>query len=452
MKRILTILTAALLLWGCEGVPDDTTTIEPVFGLPENSVEVAAEGETILVAVDANVEYECTFSADWITEVDAEKADADTYVHTFEVAPNPTAEVRSTTLSFCGNSVCIPFTVTQAGAEISHVLTVDAENLSVEYTGTETPITVNVQSDVEWAVESDAEWCVVTPASGSGNGSFTVSVSENAEFEVRACQVTVSSSEVENACVISVAQAAQPREADPDWQSYEFTHRSLFLRFTATWCGYCPWMADAVDLVLEKKPGLIEPLSVHGGGSNLETEASSTLVSHYKISSFPTGLVDGYYSVGNYSQTIYTASEIIAGATQTADKYDVHTGLSWRSSVSGSNAVLDLNVYAKKAGDYKITVLLIEDGIIMSQNGGGANYEHNGVVQAAFTSPLGDDFTVTEDNQVKNFAYSVAIPKKSNTDNIKVVAYVQRTEGKVTFVDNATSAKVGEMRTLSLVK
>lgn len=451
MKRILTIMAAAMLLWGCEGA-QEIPPQEPLFELPENSVEIDAEGGTILVAVDANVEYECTSTADWVFEVEVEKADANTYVHTFEVEANPTEEQRSATLSFCGNSVCIPYTVTQAGAEVEHSLSVDAENFSVEYTGTETPLTVNVQSDVEWTVESDADWCVVTPTSGSGNGSFTISMSENAEFEVRACQVTVSSSEVEKACVISVAQAAQPREADPDWQSYEFTHRSLFLRFTATWCGYCPWMADAVDLVLEKKPGLIEPLSVHGGGSNLETEASSTLVSHYKISSFPTGLVDGYYSVGNYSQTIYTASEIIAGATQTADKYDVHTGLSWRSSVSGSNAVLDLNVYAKKAGDYKITVLLIEDGIIMSQNGGGANYEHNGVVQAAFTSPLGDDFTVTEDNQVKNFAYSVAIPTKSNPDNIKVVAYVQRTEGKVTFVDNATSAKVGEMRTLSLVK
>ena len=445
-------MTAALLLWGCEGVPDDTTTTEPVFGLPENSVEVAAEGETILVAVDANVEYECTFSADWITEVDAEKADADTYVHTFEVAPNPTAEVRSTTLSFCGNSVCIPFTVTQAGAEISHVLTVDAENLSVEYTGTETPITVNVQSDVEWAVESDAEWCVVTPASGSGNGSFTVSVSENAEFEVRACQVTVSSSEVEKACVISVAQAAQPREADPDWQSYEFTHRSLFYRFTATWCGYCPWMAEAVDLVMEKRPGLIEPLSVHGGGSAIETPASLAILDNYDIPGFPTGIVDGYITVENNSLAMTTAGKIISSVLKTEETYDVYSGLSWTSYIDGSNVVLDLNVYTKKAGDYMITALLVEDGIVRYQNGGGTDYEHNGVVQAAFTAPLGDKFTATEDNQVKNFAYSVAIPTKSNPDNIKVVAYVQRTEGKVTFVDNATSAKVGEMRTLSLVK
>lgn len=452
MKRILTILTAALLLWGCEGVPDDTTTIEPVFGLPENSVEVAAEGETILVAVDANVEYECTFSADWITEVDAEKADADTYVHTFEVAPNPTAEVRSTTLSFCGNSVCIPFTVTQAGAEISHVLTVDAENLSVEYTGTETPITVNVQSDVEWTVESDADWCVVTPTSGSGNGSFTISMSENAEFEVRACQVTVSSSEVEKACVISVAQAAQPREADPDWQSYEFTHRSLLMRFTADWCGYCPWMAEAVDMVMEKQPGLIEPLSVHGGGSGLQTSASAAILSNYDIDGFPTGVVDSYITVNNYTQTITTASKIISAALQREKTYDVYTGLSWRSSIDGSNVVLDLNVYAKHAGDYMVTALLVEDGIIAWQNNGGNDYEHNGVVQAAFTAPLGDSFNTTEDNQVKNFAYSVAIPKGSNPDNIKVVAYVHRTEGKVTFVDNATSAKVGEMRTLSLVK
>lgn len=451
MKRLLTIMAAAMLIWGCEGA-QETPPQEPLFELPENSATVEASGGTFVVAVDANVEYECTSTADWVFEVEVEKADANTYLHTFEVEANPTEEQRSATLSFCGNAVCIPYTVVQSGVEVKHTLTVDAENFSVEYTGTETPITVNVQSDVEWTVESDADWCVVTPASGSEDGSFTISVSENAEFEVRICNVTVSSSSVQEVCTISVAQAAQPREADPDWQSYEFTHRSLLMRFTADWCGYCPWMAEAVDLVMEKRPGLIEPLSVHGGGSGLQTSASVAILNNYDIKGLPTGIVDSYIIVNNYSQTLTTASKILAAATQTESTYDVYTGLGWKSSIDGSNLVLDLNVYVKTPGDYAVTALLVEDNIIAYQNGGGSNYEHNGVIKAAFTAPLGDDFSTTEADQVKNFAYSVAIPTKSNPDNLKVVAYVHRTEGKVTFVDNATSAKVGEMRTLSLVK
>ena len=80
------------------------------------------------------------------------------------------------------------------------------------------------------------------------------------------------------------------------------------------------------------------------------------------------------------------------------------------------------------------------------------DYVHNGVIQSAFTNALGDSFTTDEDNVKKNFAYSLAAPKGSKVENLKVVVYVQRKEGKVTFVDNVASAKVGEMIKVAVVE
>ena len=123
--------------------------------------------------------------------------------------------------------------------------------------------------------------------------------------------------------------------------------------------------------------------------------------------------------------------------------------------VLDSKIVLNLDVYVKKAGDYKVTALLVEDGIVHRQANGSSyayDYVHNGVVQSAFTNALGDSFTTDEDNVKKNFAYSLAVPKGSKVENLKVVVYVQRKEGKVTFVDNVASAKVGETLKVAVVE
>ena len=295
---------AALLLWGCEQTPDQST--EPVLRLLVRSVDVGAEGGTVTVNVVTNVEYYCEVMEDWVREVETKSAEAkpaETYAHTFVVDPNPSEEERSAVISFCGNQNCIPFTITQEGVEVEYALNVDKENISVEYTGTETPITVNVTSNVEWQVVSDADWCTVSTAAGSGDGSFTVSVVESAETEPRVCNVTVSSDEIDVVRNVIVTQAAKPEDVEPDWINSEFFHRSLIMRFTATWCGYCPMMAESVEKTLEKRPGKFEALSVHGSDSELATSASLALEGHYPIAGYPTGIVDGYYEVRSEEHT-----------------------------------------------------------------------------------------------------------------------------------------------------
>ena len=39
------------------------------------------------------------------------------------------------------------------------------------------------------------------------------------------------------------------------------------------------------------------------------------------------------------------------------------TGISFTSSLNGSTITVDVKIYAKKADDYRVTVLLLEDGV-----------------------------------------------------------------------------------------
>ena len=51
--------------------------------------------------------------------------------------------------------------------------------------------TVSVTSNVDWTVSCPDAWVTVTPSSGTGNGTFKISVSENNAFETRTSTVTV---------------------------------------------------------------------------------------------------------------------------------------------------------------------------------------------------------------------------------------------------------------------
>lgn len=422
-----------------------------VFRLTEKRAEVPAEGGTVKVTVEYNVDYKCEVTADWIREIESKSYDQK--VHVFEVLPNDSEEPRNTTISFCGNGTCIPFKVEQAGGVTEYRLEVDAKTISVEAAGTASPIKVNVTSNVQWNVASDAEWCTVDPSSGVNDGSFNVSISENTSYEPRMAKVNVSSSDGHICREIAVIQAPEASVADDSWQNEEFIHKSLALRFTADWCGYCPQMATALKNAQKELPDRVEAISVHGGGSGLASEASNALTNHYGINSFPTGLVDGWIWLQNYDIAT-TTQNFVNAVKNTESNYDVVTGSSWKSTVSGNQIMLNLSLYIKETGSYKVTALAVEDGVVSYQadyNAGSSDsYVHDAIIRESFTDVTGDLFTVSAGAEQKDFSYSVNLPSGCNVENMRVVVYVQKKVSDSFVVDNAASAKVGVVKHLSV--
>lgn len=178
---------------------------EDVFRLLSREATASADGDRIEVVVETNMEYDYNLTVDWIKEVSTKAVEQK--VHVFEVEPNPTDKERKAVLTFCANNECLPFTIIQEAGEpevedpylqASHtIITFKADNVY--------PITVSVTSNSEWTVKSDKTWCKVSPESGSNDGSFDISCTENTGSERRAV-VTVSSGDI--SCQIDVIQEA----------------------------------------------------------------------------------------------------------------------------------------------------------------------------------------------------------------------------------------------------
>lgn len=424
----------------------------PVFKLTEKSADVGAEGGRIKVTVQFNVEYYNTVPVDWIREVETKAVEEKT--HYFEIDANTSSEPRSATLSFCGNDMCIPFTITQTGMEVAGYLTVDKTNVSVPAEGSQSPVTVNVASNMNWTVSSDSEWCVVSPSSCQNDGSFAISVSANTSDDARIATVTVTSADGSVSRNVSVVQAGVKTEyGDDGWKREEFHHRSLALRFTGDWCGFCPQMATALKDADKELGYTLEVISVHGGGSTHQNDVSMVLVNHHGIGNYPTGLVDGRTYVQNMEIPV-TTRNIVDAARDTESRYGTLTGASWTSSLSGNQVILNLSAYIKKSGSYKVTAYLVEDKIIGYQAdytyGASDRYEHNGVLKASFTDVLGNAFTVSEDNMIKDFTYSASVPSGCVKENLRIVVFVEKADGSEYYVDNSATEKVGVQKHLAV--
>ena len=424
---------------------------EIYFEVLDLSAEIEPDGGDFDIRVRANVEYEYEISGDWIQMTSCTETDVITF--TFTAEPN-TSESRTAIISFCGNESCIPVTVTQGGVS-SYQFSIDRNSVSLAASATESPATVNISSAVEWMAESDSPWCVVTPNEGSGNGAISISAQANTTSSPRAAVITVAvaSNPSVNERITVVQQPVKTDYDDDSWKTESFIHRSLVMRFTGDWCGYCPQMATSLAKAEQTLNGRIETISVHGAGSSLISDASVELVKEYEIFNYPTGVVDGVTYVSNNEST---ASDLVSAVRATESKYRTLTAASWKTTVSGRNVILDLSAYIKKSGSYKITALILESGIVGPQadyiNGNRTNYVHDRVLRGAFSSATGDLFEITEDNQIKDFAYSLTVPAECRMDNMEVLVYIQKFDPETSsyYVDNSVSCDLGKNKTLDL--
>ena len=255
-----------------------------------------------------------------------------------------------------------------------------------------------------------------------------------------------------------VVKGSEDPDDPEDWAGKEFWHKSLGMRFTATWCGYCPNMATSFAKAISQYPNKIEMLNLHPTSSNLGFSGTSKLENIFRITGYPTGMIDYRNSIANYTSNDYTARLIVNAAKETESNYPTKTGISFTSSVSGSKLNLNVKLYIKEKGDYKVTAVLLEDNIIGYQNGGGDNYNHSSIARVAITDITGDAVSTSEDNKTVSKNYTATIPSSCDKNNLRVLVYVLRQYGSQTiirtadygdyYVDNAISAAVGTTQDL----
>lgn len=301
------------------------------------------------------------------------------------------------------------------------------------------------------------------------NGITTLDISEISGLKELDCSsnpletLYVFKGQVEDIAAISIPVTTKIVTADApsEWADREFWHKSLGMRFTATWCGYCPNLATSFAMAISQYPNKIEMLNLHPTSSNLGFSGTKMMENIFRITSYPTGMIDYRSLIENYTSNDYTAKLIVNAVKETENNYPTKTGISFTSSVSSSILNLNVKLYIKEKGYYKVTAVLLEDNIIGYQNGGVAGYNHSSIARVAFTDISGDAFSTTGNNKTVEKSYSVTIPSSYNKENLKILVYVLKQYGSQPiirtanygdyYVDNATSAAIGTTKDLIFI-
>lgn len=256
--------------------------------------------------------------------------------------------------------------------------------------------------------------------------------------------------------LLASCHAEQPegkaRPENVDWTK-AFTHRSLLMNFTSMTCGFCPRMNASVKLALEEVPGKFLVMCIHD--SEKVTSDSRTLFRQYNILGMPMGVMDTRRLVES-QQIEYTATRMADFIQETEENYPVSSAVSYQSAFSGNRLDLHLFLYLKAAADYKVSVFLMEDGIVGHQSDyieeSREDYVHDNVARISISDPLGEPFTTSQENSIKQFDYSVTVPSEYKKENLKILVIVQRNFGSQIvlsdgygdyYVDNCAEGKAG---------
>ncbi len=121
-----------------------------------------------------------------------------------------------------------------------------------------------------------------------------------------------------NAFYIDASAGAEPGETDYNVQNEDFTHTVFIEEGTATWCPYCPAMAEALNNVFKSEE---LPFYFVALVADENQDAEDRLIDEYNIYGYPTAFFDGGYRVlvGGYDDESYYRIRI-----QQSGQRDVH--------------------------------------------------------------------------------------------------------------------------------
>ena len=239
-------------------------------------------------------------------------------------------------------------------------------------------------------------------------------------------------------CCACVGQKEDPDEIDPQGgvdpggatEGDRFYHRVLALDFTATWCQYCPNMTEALMTAKQQRPGRIVEIAVHYSDA-MSAPESEILVQRFKVSAFPTALLD------LDSDTRFTRQEAERFTTYVDKTEPLPTcGMALASSYKDGVLSLSLSVQAAAEGSYAVAAALVEDGIIADQAGAGSQYVNNAVLRGFLGEGM-DGKSIGSLKAGEERTLTLSAQLKGLSDRIRIVAYVLR-DGAVINADSCS--------------
>ena len=182
--------------------------------------------------------------------------------------------------------------------------------------------TISVTSNVDWTVSCPDTWVTVSPAAGTGNGSFKITVTANDKFETRSSTVTVKAGDKTATVKVSQAALAPALEVNPVAVMFNAESSSVELKVNSNASWTVSVNADWLT---------IEPASGQGDATVILTAAENN------VRTERTAVVTVKETVGNSEKTVDVSQEALplghkSDSLVLAKIYNIADGANWKES------------------------------------------------------------------------------------------------------------------------
>ena len=430
MKKLLytvIILAIGLSVFSCNPAGEDES---PVVLLGQSIQVPNAEGQ-VGVALEFDDSWKVTGTeGDWfyVSPLSGAAGTATLQINVQSLNPEHSERVSSFIVEAGG--VATKYMVIQdvtPGIDVSSIAMVGIQGGEYIFS-----LKGNVKYDAvpveDWIEVSSIEYDSTLLSDGSTYSKYMTSrihmtVSPN-EDNVREGSITLNGVDGVTNAVVNVTQMGR---LEADYGS-EFLRRSVMMRFTATWCGNCPRMNVGLMDAIENDPRHILPLSVHVWQSEggLNYDAGEDYADYFRIDGLPAGFMNNYAEIGGSYPSAIVQEIINDLAVEAVEDLPANTMAAGTSRIENGNIVVDLSIASKQAGEYLVSVFVLEDGMVYS-----SDYVHNNVARAEMTPMWGEAVSLTANGLLER-TFSIPVPESVlDTDNLHILVMLNR-EGSFT--------------------
>jgi hypothetical protein len=237
-----------------------------------------------------------------------------------------------------------------------------------------------------------------------------------------------------------------------DGSEINYVKRVLIEDYTGTWCGNCPRVSHALELVTAQS-SLVVPVAIHRSSSNPADP-------NYDPFNFDSSELDAIVNISGYPRALLNRmtrwqpleQNNIPQVINLTQGENPKLGLAMDVEVVNNNINLDLKIqFSKDFNNLRYVVYVLENGLIYDQvnytnfyTGPGyiSNFEHNHVLRACLTPLLGEPFSNTSTGQTFSKTFSVPMPSNiSDPSKIEFIAFVVDENHRAI---NVRKANIGE--------
>lgn len=280
----------------------------------------------------------------------------------------------------------------------------------------------------------------------------TITSDQSKTFRVQAKYEGINSNLI-NVIFNQASSPAQPKS---------FVKRVLIEDYTGAWCGWCPRVSRAIELVYEQTDkvvvaalhnGSLNPNSAYYDPYHMNVDQLANLVG---VTGYPTAKLDRMTTWSN------PEPQRVSQITNKITNDNPKLGLALKVNINNGNIELDVKTtFTRDYSNLKLVVYVLENGLILDQvnytnyYGGQDNiidFVHNHVYRASLTELLGQELLNSETKRdgITTTTFNTPIPSNvTNVNNMEIVAFVIGQDNRAI---NARKATPGDDQDFEIIE